>query len=115
MGADKEMIDSAPNLKYIGMPGTGYGMIDNANAELLVRQTIEGDDPEVRFTPSSGGLQGEHNYDFEFRVPSRLDGRCYVKLTYFATATATKEAQTDIKVRQIYLDTADADTVIGAQ
>ncbi|MCH8244660.1 hypothetical protein IIB97_02120 [Patescibacteria group bacterium] len=32
MGADKEMIDSAPNLKYIGMLGTGYGRIDTAYA-----------------------------------------------------------------------------------
>jgi len=27
-GADKNMIDKAPNLKYIGMFGTGYGRID---------------------------------------------------------------------------------------
>ena len=27
-GVDKKMIDSAPNLKYIGMLGTGYGRID---------------------------------------------------------------------------------------
>lgn len=32
MGADKEAIDSAPNLKYIGMLGTGYGRIDAAYA-----------------------------------------------------------------------------------
>jgi len=32
MGADKEMIDSAPNLKYIGMLGTGYGRIDTSYA-----------------------------------------------------------------------------------
>ena len=32
MGADKAMIDSAPNLKYIGMLGTGYGRIDTAYA-----------------------------------------------------------------------------------
>jgi len=29
---DKEMIDSAPNLKYIGMFGTGYGRIDTVYA-----------------------------------------------------------------------------------
>src|SRR3989344_172973 len=32
MGADKDTIDSAPNLKYIGMLGTGYGRIDSAYA-----------------------------------------------------------------------------------
>lgn len=33
-GVDKEMIDSAPNLKYIGMLGTGYGRIDTHYATL---------------------------------------------------------------------------------
>jgi glycerate dehydrogenase len=32
MGADKAMIDSAPNLRYIGMLGTGYGRIDTGYA-----------------------------------------------------------------------------------
>lgn len=32
MGADKKLIDSMPNLKYIGMYGTGYGRIDAAYA-----------------------------------------------------------------------------------
>ena len=31
-GADKRMIDNAPDLKYIGMFGTGYGRIDAAYA-----------------------------------------------------------------------------------
>ena len=32
MVADKELIDNAPNLKYIGMFGTGYGKIDTEYA-----------------------------------------------------------------------------------
>lgn len=32
MGADQAMIDSMPNLKYIGMDGTGYGRIDTKYA-----------------------------------------------------------------------------------
>lgn len=32
MGADKALIDSMPNLKYIGMYGTGFGRIDAAYA-----------------------------------------------------------------------------------
>jgi glycerate dehydrogenase len=32
MGADKQMVDSAPNLRYIGMLGTGYGRIDTTYA-----------------------------------------------------------------------------------
>jgi len=32
MGADKALIDQAPNLRYIGMLGTGYGRIDTAYA-----------------------------------------------------------------------------------
>ncbi len=33
MGADKALIDTMPNLKYIGMFGTGYGRIDVAYAK----------------------------------------------------------------------------------
>lgn len=33
MSADKTLIDSMPNLKYIGMYGTGYGRIDTAYAK----------------------------------------------------------------------------------
>ncbi|KKS88521.1 MAG: Phosphoglycerate dehydrogenase [Microgenomates group bacterium GW2011_GWC1_43_11] len=33
MGADRALIDSMPNLKYIGMYGTGYGRIDAAYAK----------------------------------------------------------------------------------
>ena len=32
MQADKKLMDSMPNLKYIGMYGTGFGRIDTANA-----------------------------------------------------------------------------------
>ncbi|MBI5620957.1 hypothetical protein HY949_04200 [Candidatus Gottesmanbacteria bacterium] len=33
MGVDKTLIDSMPNLKYIGMFGTGYGRIDAMSAQ----------------------------------------------------------------------------------
>lgn len=32
MGADRALIDQAPNLRYIGMLGTGYGRVDTAHA-----------------------------------------------------------------------------------
>ena len=71
---------------------TLFAMIDQANSETLIRQTIESNDIKVSVFPSSGGLQVEHNFDFEFRTPTRIDGLCYVKVTYFARAVSTQSS-----------------------
>ena len=94
---------------------TVFAMIDLANNETLVRQTIESNDLSVDYDPSSTGLQGESNFDYEFRTPTRLDGLCYVKITYFARASGTQTASTQVKVRLIHLDTGASETEIGAQ
>jgi len=94
---------------------TVFALKDIANKETLVRQTLPSDEQRVSFSPSSPGLQGEHNWDFEFRTPTRLDGLCYVQITYFAQAVSSQTADCQVKVRLIHLDTAASETEIAAQ
>lgn len=94
---------------------TLYAMKDLANNTTLVRQAIESDEVEVRYTVGSSGLQGEVNFDYTFRQPTRLDGLCYVTITYFATATGVQTANGQVKARLIHVDTGASETEIAAQ
>ena len=94
---------------------TVFAMKDLANAETLIRQQIESDEFVVEFTPSAPGLQGENNFDYEFRTPQRLDGLCYVTITYFGRASSAEDADCQVKARLIHVDTAASETEIAAQ
>lgn len=92
-----------------------FAMIDLANSQTLVRQQIESDEFRVSFSPTTPGLQGEHNFDFEFETPTRLNGKCFITITLFATAVSTQTANCTVKIRLIHVDTAAAETEIAAQ
>ena len=92
-----------------------FAMIDLANNETLIRQAIESDDGRIAFTVSTTGLQGEHNFDFKFRIPTRIEGLVYVVITYYAQTPGSGTASTFLKVRLIHLDTGASETEIGSQ
>ena len=112
VNANYDFTDLITNQSYIIL----YGLTDLASATTLVRQRIETHLAQYRYQyngAGAGSALGEVNFDYQFKVPQRVKGTAYVRVVFFAQATATQTAGTYLKVRLLHYD-GSTETEIGA-
>lgn len=92
-----------------------YGHTDLAGNRTLIRQRIDSHYPSFRveFT-GTAGLDGEVNFDYEFAVPQKVEGKLYVRVVFFAQATGVQTADCFLKIRILHYD-GSTETLIGTQ
>ena len=107
--ANYSFVDILSDVGYV----TVFGIMDEADTRSFSRLAIDSKEERRLFT-STGGLEGEDNFDFTFNLPVTIKGDLYLTLTYFARAIATQSADCFLKIRVMHFD-GSTETVIGTQ
>lgn len=104
--------DVVTNQAYI----VTYGLVDLAGSTTLIRQQIDSHYPSYKISYSGGGTGAvlEKNFDYQFKVPQKVEGKAYVRVVFFAQATATQTVDCTLKIRILHYD-GSTETLIGTQ
>lgn len=93
-----------------------YAHTDKAGNTTLIRQPIDSHNEayEQKYNGGATGDVKEVNYDYQFKVPQKVEGTLYTRIVFFARATATQTVDCTIKCRVIHWD-GSTETEIAAQ
>lgn len=94
-----------------------YGHTDLASATSLIRQRISSHIDKVRWEYTgigAGSALGEVNFDYQFKVPQKVEGKLYVFVPFFAQASGVQTSDTYLKIRILHYD-GSTETLIGTQ
>lgn len=93
-----------------------YGLVDLAGNTTLIRQQIDSHYPSYKISYGGGGTGAvlEKNFDYQFKVPQKVEGKAYVRVVFFAQATGTQTVDCTLKIRILHYD-GSTETLIGTQ